>query len=84
MTTPNFQKQFPKPWRWVRHSQTFTLHAANDVIIGSLQLGSRHAGIPQAEWNRHVTAALQEYMEVTDREFSRETLFKQAEAAIAP
>lgn len=84
MTTAEFQSRFPKPWRFVRQSQTFTLRAANGAMVGSLQLGSHHSGIPQQEWNRHVAAVLGEHIECTANPLGPEEILARAEAAIAP
>lgn len=66
MTTTEFQQQFPKPWRLVRANTCFSIKASNGQIVGYIMLQNRHSGIPQKEWNRHVGAAMSEYMQVTD------------------
>lgn len=71
MTTAEFQSRFPKPWRFVRQSTSFTLRAANNAVVASLGLSHSHSGIPQAEWNRHMAAALSEYMQVTEEPLLR-------------
>lgn len=86
MTTPEFQARYPKPWRFVKYSQTFSLRAANGALIGSLQLGTAqgHAGVPQKEWNRHVAAGLSEYITCTDQPVSPSAILARAERAVAP
>lgn len=66
MTSAYFNTNFPKPWRFVVNQTSFSLRAANGRVIGQLQLQSNHAGIPQREWNRHVAAALGEYLPVSE------------------
>lgn len=58
MTSAEFALRHPKPWHYVVNQTSFSLRSANGEIIGNLQLLNRHPGIAQAEWNRHVAAAL--------------------------
>lgn len=58
MTAEQFAAKYPKPWRYVQHKSNFTLTAANGAIVAQLALYSFHVGIPQAEWNRHVAAVI--------------------------
>lgn len=58
MTAEEFAEKFPKPWHFVTGQASFSLKAANGSKVANLQLSNRHKGIPQAEWNRHVAAAL--------------------------
>jgi hypothetical protein len=66
MTTPDFQKKYPKPWRLVMFKSNFSLRAANNEIVATLGVSSFHTGIPQIEWNRHVAAGLREYLPVVE------------------
>jgi hypothetical protein len=59
MTAAEFAERHPKPWYYVVNQTSFSLRSSNGAIIANLQLLSRHPGIPQAEWNRHVAAALE-------------------------
>lgn len=58
MTAAEFAQKFPKPWHFVAGKSGFSLKALNGATIAQLQLSNSHQGIPQAEWNRHVAAAL--------------------------
>lgn len=66
MTTPEFQQDFPKPWCIKVHGVSFSLCAANGNVVGYFMLQNRHSGVPQKEWNRHVAAALREYLTVEE------------------
>lgn len=67
MTTTDFQQRHPKPWRLVTCQTSLSLRDANGLILGRLDLNCRHVGIPQKEWNRHVAAALREYLTVEEQ-----------------
>lgn len=78
MTAAEFQQRHPKPWRFLMFSTTFSLRDANGGVIAKLQLGERHAGIPQLEWNRHIEMGLREHIEcVTELPRPMEELQKQ-------
>lgn len=86
MTTAEFQGRYPKPWRFVKQKQTFSLRAANGAIIGSLQLGygSSAARVPQVEYNRHVAAGLAEHIACTEAEVNPSAMIARGERAVAP
>lgn len=67
MTTTDFQNRHPQPWHFQMCETTASLRDANGKVIGHLTLSSGHSGIPQNEWNRHVAAALENYLKVLPR-----------------
>lgn len=73
MTTTEFQQRFPKPWRLIMFKSNFSLRAANHEIIATLGVSSFHTGIPQNEWNRHMVAALKEYIPVVEPDATTDT-----------
>lgn len=81
MTSAEFQSRFPKPWRFVMFGTTFSLRAANDEPIASLQTQSYHSGISQHEWNRHIAAGLRESPEVVENSKHDRTAAQRAATA---